>query len=200
MRVVDRVGFESMRGAQFAYIIDVGVATGTFDLYERFPAAYLELFEPHPDYHEAIMRNITAKRPGRLHRMAAGSAAGTATLYLSGVGTTLYPLAGKAQVATPIKRLDQILDPSQICRPSLLKIDTEGHEMEVLDGATGIIDAIDCVVAEIHFNKPHCYKPSRPIAFLNERGFELVDVLDSHIRNKHFICADMVFERTHSKL
>jgi hypothetical protein len=81
-------------------------------------------------------------------------------------------------------------------RPCLLKIDTEGHEMAVLEGATGLLDAIDCVVVEVHFDKPHCYRPSEPIDFLTARGFELVDVLDSHIRNRHFVCGDLVFERT----
>ncbi len=197
MRAVDQVGFGSMRGGDFAHIIDVGVADGTFDLYQRFPTAFLDLFEPHPGHHDGIERNILAVRPARLHRMALGSTTGTVTLYLAGTtGSSLYPIEGKSETAaTPIKRLDQVLDPTHIKRPALLKIDTEGHEMAILEGAAGILAVIDCVVVEVHFDKPHCYQPSQPVAYLTERGFQLVDVLDSHIRDRHFVCADMVFER-----
>jgi FkbM family methyltransferase len=197
MRVVDRIGFGSMQGGDFAYIIDVGVANGTFDLYERFPRAFLELFEPDPSHHATIERDILAKRNGRLHRMALGGAPGSSVLYLSGVtGSSLYPIAGKTRTAlTPIGRLDQSIDRARVERPCLLKIDTEGHELAILQGASGIIDLIDSVVVEIQFDKPHCYWPGMPIDFLKEHGFCLVDVLDSHIRDGHFVCADMVFVR-----
>jgi FkbM family methyltransferase len=200
MRIVDRVGFCSMQGGDVAYIIDVGVARGTFDLYERFPRAFLELFEPNPNHHVAIERDILAKRRGRLHRMALGSVAGSAILYLLGdTGSSLYPIAGKTQSAkTPIGRLDHSIERTRIERPCLLKIDAEGHELAILQGATGIIDLIDSVVVEIHFDKPHCYWPGMPIDFLNQHGFCLVDVLDSHIRDGHFVCADLVFVRNRS--
>src|SRR5215831_2872628 len=84
MRIVDRVGFESMRGGDFAHVIDVGVADGTFDLYARFPGAFLELFEPDPRYYASIDAAVLTKRKGRLHRVALGNARGTTTLYLSG--------------------------------------------------------------------------------------------------------------------
>jgi FkbM family methyltransferase len=197
MRLVDRVGFGNLRRGDFAHVIDVGVAKGTFDLYERCPDAFLDLFEPHPGHHAAIERDILATRPGRLHRTALGSASGTATLYLTGVsGSSLYPIENKHETAeTPVERLDEVFDAAEIRRPSLLKIDTEGHEMAVLEGANGILEVFDCVVVEVHFDKPHCYLPNAPVAFLAAHGFELVDVLDSHIRNRHFVCADMVFER-----
>jgi FkbM family methyltransferase len=200
MRIVDRVGFGRMRGGDFAYIIDVGVANGTFDLYERFPRAFLELFEPDPSHHVTIARDILGKRKGRLHRMALGDAHGSTVLYLSGVtGSSLYPIAGKTNTAaTPIGRLDQSIDRARVERPCLLKIDTEGHELAILRGAVGIIDLIDSVVVEVHFDKPHCYWPGMPIDFLGEHGFHLVDVLDSHIRDGHFVCADLVFVRNPS--
>jgi hypothetical protein len=61
-RIVDRVGFGSMRGGDFAHVIDVGVANGTFDLYARCPSAFLDLFEPHPSHHVTIERDILGAR------------------------------------------------------------------------------------------------------------------------------------------
>jgi FkbM family methyltransferase len=201
MRIVDRVGFASMLGGDFAYVIDVGVADGTVDLYERFPCAFLELFEPDPRYHANIERTVLGKREGRLHRMALGNARGSATLYVSGAtGSSLYPMPGQTgAIVTPIDRLDQCLERGAILRPCLLKIDAEGHELAILQGATGVLDRIDSVVVEIHFDKPHCYAPDAPVRLLNERGFELVDVLESHIRAGHFVCADFVFVRNASQ-
>jgi FkbM family methyltransferase len=201
MRIVDRVGFESMRGGDFAHVIDVGVADGTFDLYARFPGAFLELFEPDPRYYAGIDAAVLTKRKGRLHRVALGNARGTTTLYLSGpTGSSLYPMRGEtATMATPIVRLDQCIERRAILQPCLLKIDTEGHELAILEGATGLLDLIEAVVVEVHFDKPHCYPPAAPVRFLNERGFEIVDVLDTHIRHGHFICADFVFTRNPSE-
>lgn len=161
MRVVDKVGFGNLHRGDFAHVLDVGVAGGTFDLYARCPSAYLELFEPHPSRRKAI-EGILADRRGRVHGAALGNEPGTATLYLTGVnGSSLYPIKGKdVRVEVPVARLDEVLDATEIKRPSLLKIDTEGHEMAVLEGATGLFDVIDCVVVEVHFDKPHCYQPS----------------------------------------
>lgn len=196
MRIVDRVGFESMQGGDFAHVIDVGVAEGTDDLYGRFPHAFLDLFEPQPGQRPTLAR-ILEQREGRAHNIALGSRAGTATLHLDGTGSALHEGVATrgGSVEVPVRRLDEVLAVDDIRRPCLLKIDTEGHELDILQGATGILDAIDCVVAEVQFRKPELYRPGQLFQFLGERGFELADVLDSYISDKRFHCADMVFER-----
>ncbi len=193
---IERIDFTNMTGGDFAHVIDVGVADGTPDLYARFPDAYLDLFEPHPHYQEHLAATILKQRAGRLHRMGLGSRDGSASLFLKGrTGSTFAADRGQGQVEVPVRRLDQVLTPADIRRPSLLKIDTEGFELEVLKGATGILPHIDCIVSELHFTSPQMYRPRDLISCLEQHGFEMTEMLDFHAGNGRIWCADFVFRR-----
>jgi FkbM family methyltransferase len=193
---VKKIDFSNMAGEEFAHVIDVGVADGTPDLYARFPNAYLDLFEPHPYYQEHITKTLLQKREGRLHRMGLGSTDGTAQLYLKGrTGSTLASDRGRGQIEVPVRRLDSVLRPADIRRPCLLKIDTEGYELEVLRGSAGIMSHIDCVVSEVHFATPELYRPRDLFGHLDALGFEMSEMLDFHSGQGRVWCADFVFRR-----
>ena len=193
---VERVDFTNMQGGDFAHVIDVGVADGTPDLYARFPNAYLDLFEPHPHYQEHLAATVLRQRQGRLHRMGLGAKDGAATLFLKGrTGSTMAGDRGQGSIEIPIRRLDAVLRPADIRRPCLLKIDTEGYELEVLRGAAGIMDHIDCVVSELHFSLPEQYRPRELIGHLEGLGFEMSEMLDFHVGQGRIWCADFVFRR-----
>lgn len=193
---VEKIDFSNMSGGDFAHVIDVGVADGTPDLYARFPNAFLDLFEPHPLYQEHLEKTLLPLRPARLHRMGLGAADSTATLYLKGrTGSTLAGDRGRGQIEVPVRRLDHVLKPSDIRRPCLLKIDTEGYELEVLRGASELIPHIDCIVSEVSFATPHLYRPRDLIGHLEKLGFEMVEMLDFHAGQGRVWCADFVFRR-----
>jgi len=198
---VQKIDFTHMSGQNFAHVIDVGVADGTPDLYARFPDAYLDLFEPHPDYQEHLERTVVRSRPARLHRMGLGAQDGTARLYLKGRTSSSFASdRGRGHVDVPVRRLDRVLKPADIRHPSLLKIDTEGYELEVLRGATGIIPHIDCIVSEMSFATPHLYRPRELISHLEALGFEMDEMLDFHVGHGRVWCADFVFRRTQPQL
>jgi FkbM family methyltransferase len=193
---VGRVDFSNMAGQDFTHVIDVGVADGTPDLYARFPDAYLDLFEPHPVYQDHLAATVLRQRPGRLHRMGLGSAEGSAALYLKGrTGSSMSADRGEGQVEVPVRRLDQVLSAADIRRPSLLKVDTEGYELEVFKGASGLMDHIDCIVSEVHFTSPKMYRPRDLILHLDGLGFEMCEMLDHHAGDGRVWCADFVFRR-----
>ena len=193
---IERIDFTNMQGGDFAHVIDVGVADGTPDLYARFPDAYLDLFEPHPDYQPHIEATVLKRRQGRLHRCGLGSRDGTATLHLKGrTGSTIAGDRGQGSIDIPIRRLDAVLKPADIRRPCLLKIDTEGYELEVLRGAAGLMEHIDCVVSELHFTLPDLYRPRDLISHLESLGFEMCEMLDFHASQGRVWCADFVFRR-----
>lgn len=193
---VEQIDFMNMTGGDFAHVIDVGVADGTPDLYKRFPNAFLDLFEPHPQYQEHLAATIMKTRDGRLHRMALGSSEGTAKLHLKGrTGSTFAGDRGEGAIEVPVRRLDTVIEPGSIRRPCLLKIDTEGFELEVLRGAAGLLAYIDCVVSELHFGLPHMYRPRDLTGHLEAQGFEMTEMLDFHTRQGRVACADFVFRR-----
>lgn len=203
LRVLERVDFSALKAPRpFAHILDVGVADGTPDLYRQFPDALLELFEPSPEHHVRLERHVLGKRTGRLHRVAAGAADGQAVLSVTGrTGSTLLGIAASkakdaAMVEVPVQRLDGLLSVAEIRRPCLLKIDTEGYELEVLRGASGLMAAIDAVVVEVHFDKPQSYAAHEIFDFLAGYGFRMTDMLDHHVCAGRVVCADLVFERS----
>lgn len=202
LRVIDGVDFSSLRlDCEVAHILDVGAADGTVDLYRRLPNARLELFEPQPAHHEVLCSRVLSHRSGQLHPVALGDHDGSAHLAL--IGCTGASLVARTRldgsvaetIEVPLRRIDSIIKPGELRRPSLLKIDTEGYELAVLRGATGILAAVDVAVVEVHFDKPHLYKPYEIIALLGDFGLELVDMLDHHVRAHHVVCADLVFQR-----
>jgi FkbM family methyltransferase len=202
LRVFDRVDMRSIRTAtKFNHIIDVGIAFGTPDLYARCPDAVIELFEPSPRFYEGLEKGVMRERTCRLHKVALGAENGEATFHLSGpasaslLGTQDKPGRTFPTITVPVRRLDDVLKPSDLKRPAILKIDTEGYELAVLQGAEGLLPAIDAVILEMHLGKSYAYRPQQILDILARHGFALIDVLDHEVRNHRVTCCDMVFER-----
>lgn len=202
LRVFDRVDFAAMRSAtDFAHILDVGVAFGTPDLWQRYPDAFLDLFEPSPRFYAGLEEGVLKTRPGRLHKVALGSESSESEFHLSGpassslLGTADKPGRTFPSIRVPVRRLDALLAPADIRRPCMLKIDTEGYELAVLEGAEGLLPAIDCVMVELHFGKPYAYAPQEVLDILGRQGFALTDMLDHEVTNGRVVCSDFIFER-----
>ncbi|MGI9409510.1 MAG: FkbM family methyltransferase, partial [Hyphomicrobiaceae bacterium] len=160
MRVTEQVDFGSLRrDIQASHVLDVGVADGTPSLYARFPDAKLDLFEPAKAHIPIVERQVISKRNARLHCVALAEKNGFGVLSRPGSSSaTLLPAvhhgpANPVCEPVPVRRLDDLLTRSDIERPCLLKIDTEGTELSVLKGATGIINDIDTIVVEVHFRR-----------------------------------------------
>ncbi len=200
-RVIQHVGLAGLRSHISAkHIIDVGVGWGTSDLHQRFPDAILELFEPAPVFFPAIESKVLKGREGRLHKVALGREEGESIMHRA--GTSSGSLVAQAStddqtIKVPVKRLDSILSPDDIMRPSLLKIDTEGFELAVLEGSTGILKCIDTVVVELQLRRKDLYAPNDMITFLAAQGFEVTDIVNFDVIEGLVQCADVVFERKH---
>ncbi len=202
LRVSEHVDMSRVRSLHmFKHIIDVGVAFGSEDLYLRYPDARIELFEPSPEFFVGLETGLMKRRACRLHKVALGSADGEATFHLSGpassslLGTQTKPGRTFPTMTVPVKRLDSILKADDLVRPVVLKIDTEGYEYAVLNGAEGLLPSIDTVILELHLGKSYAYEPQSILTLLAAQGFDLIDVLDHEVQNNKVICCDLVFER-----
>jgi len=129
-------------------VIDVGANIGVYALpWAAINAdVTVHCFEPNPAVRRRLERNVALNRLTariRLHTQALSDHAGTATLYgnddMSSLNKGVYTGAGQAvPTEVPLARLDDIFD---IEGPplSLMKIDVQGHELEVLRGAHAVI-------------------------------------------------------------
>jgi FkbM family methyltransferase len=129
-------------------VIDVGANIGVYSLPWAAVNADVTVhcFEPNPAVRSRLARNVALNRLTariQLHTEALSDHAGIATLYgsddMSSLNQGVYTGAGQAvPTDVPLARLDDVLG---IDGPpvSLMKIDVQGHELEVLRGADALI-------------------------------------------------------------
>lgn len=149
-----------------ALILDVGANQGQFAEVARgvAPAARIHSFEPHPAAYAKLAEHATAIGIAAYHLAlsdndgevdifdyADESGSQHASLYRDVIeGVHRRPAAG---VKVRCARLDTLAREQGIAQVGLLKIDTEGHELAVLQGARGLLDAGAIDVIQFEFNE-----------------------------------------------
>lgn len=191
-------------------VFDVGVADGTPELYEAFPGAKFILVEPLREY-EAAIAGITSRYDCRVFFNAVGSVAGEAEITVDLDDPQKSSLETRSRLTTRAhalsKRKVQILTLDSIFRecgdlpkPILLKLDTEGRELDVLRGATALLRHTQMVIAEVsvagRFEGGYHFEDV--VLFMRDHGFRLADILsiahaDGELEPHHM---DVVFRNT----
>ncbi len=100
------------------------------------PAGRIACIEPEPDNLAELQRNVAENRLTQVDvfPVAAGAASGTVSLRTGLNGTVAADGCGEVRV--PLRTLDELLAGRP---PDFVKIDVEGYEGHVLDGATRIL-------------------------------------------------------------
>ncbi len=173
-------------------VIDVGVGPGTDWLYDAFPEAELELFEPLQGFAPQIAA-LQARRTARVHWCALSDSAGEMVLRVpdnTPTGSSLLAIdpawekvqrkvgrTGYSEQRVPVRRLDDELE--QLDGACVIKIDAEGADLAVLRGGPRIVAGADLVIVE-------CSVTPRQIG-----GSDYIDVA-AHMRGLGFVLADIV--------
>jgi FkbM family methyltransferase len=199
-------------GQRFAAVYDVGTSRGQFALFAhaRWPGARIVGFEPLP----GPAATARAAVPGIVvHEVALGRSATTATINVSGrddsssllgIGRQAVEFDGTAAVrelAVEVRTLADYLDPAQP-GPTLLKIDAQGYELEVLRGAGPALGLVDEVYCECSFLELYDGQPgaSEVVAFLHDAGFALVGVFGMATSlSGEQMQADLLFRNTRGR-
>lgn len=185
-------------------IIDVGAADGTPGLYDYFPDADLLLIDPLEE-HVPALREISRKHSrARIAVGAAGAHAGEIAINvypdrLTGSSCMVDPCGVGAPRRVPMITLDQECADRALGGPYLVKVDTQGFELEVLRGAEAVLAETEIVILEVSFFRLFTSNPifSEVVIFMAERGFEMYDLLGSSTRplDGALAQADVVFAR-----
>lgn len=190
-------GFEGMfrhakrRGLNPAWVYDVGVGFGTPWLYEAFPHSKHVWFEPLP-MHQTSLIPLMKRLNASLRPVALSKQAGTMRLRVPArttgsslrrpteqwLGLNLNRIRGLSEEVFEIDVPTVTLDSLHQGGRGVLKMDVEGAEMDVLEGATKTLADVDLLVMEMSVFPRIIDEPSfaRKIAFLDEMGFELADI------------------------
>lgn len=195
----------------FNVVIDVGANRGQFATFARstFPNARIISFEPLKEPADQFALLFEGDKMVRLVRSAVGATTSDMIIHVTEhndssslleVGELQNTMFGSVAIETrtiPCATLDKFIMSDDISTNSLLKIDTQGYELEVLRGSIGILNKIDIIYCEVSFEELYKSQPSASqiIEFLNEHGFDLKGVYNQASVGGRALQADMLFAR-----
>src|SRR5207248_9506229 len=140
-------------------VFDVGANVGVFAVQQARRGAFVYAFEPNPDSYRRLAKTVATNGIGgavTLFNVALGAAPGTGRLVVPSGWTTVGSIervdgkpAESAGTVT-ITALDRVVPEVGVAAIDLLKIDTEGAELEVLRGAERTLDVVVRLVVEHH--------------------------------------------------
>ncbi len=209
-----------LRTRDIRQILDVGANSGQYGSLLRSELGYRDRivsFEPLTAAHAALTARAAAD-PLRLWevapRAALGSINGTTKIHVAGnsVSSSILPMQHAHAAAAPqsvgqgmeeitIRRLDDVVRERGVTidRHVLLKIDTQGYELEVLQGADETVAAVGVIQTEMSFQPLYTGQPlfDEVYAYLADRGFTVFDIVPG-FSDPHSGCllqADGIFVR-----
>lgn len=99
-----------------------------------------------------------------------------------------------------MRTLDSYIEEHNIPYPDFIKIDTQGSELDILDGATKCLEHTVMVLLEVSI---HRYNKGAPliadvIQYMNNKNFEIVDIIENHIINNYLAQIDILFAKKDS--
>ena len=92
--------------------------------------------------------------------------------------------------------MDKILIKEKFSKNTLLKIDCEGGELEVLRGAVKILNKVNYVIIELRLQKIKTYNPSDIITFLYKNNFKWKQILKVYYAKEGIDYMDILFTKS----
>jgi FkbM family methyltransferase len=147
-------------------VIDVGSNIGQFARTARglFPTAQIYSFEPLPDCFAALTQRFASDAKFRAFQVALGPSDSKVTFHqneyspssslleMETLHQKSFPYAAsQSEVTVPMRRLDDMLATFDLAEDILLKLDVQGYEDRVLDGAQRILRQSKLVITEVSF-------------------------------------------------
>ena len=172
-------------------IVDVGANTGQFALKMRELGfqGHLISFEPLHEASRVLAQNAARDQAWTVYKCALGNESGSATINVSAKSdsSSLLDMLPQHEISAAtsvfvgqetirIKRLEDVLP--EFCGENdsiYLKIDTQGYEKNVLDGAVTALSQFACIQLEMSLVPLYAEAllMEEMIAYLGQRGFKL---------------------------
>jgi FkbM family methyltransferase len=188
-------------------VFDVGAHVGqtALRLAAAFPHGAIYSFEPDPESFSALRGVAGTVRDMEAVNAAVGDTDGKAVFFVNrfdqtsslletapGASQYLLDKSGldrRAEIEVPVLTLDRFCAARGITRIDVLKLDAQGYELRILDGARDLLNrqAIPIIYLEVCFVRIYEGQPLFPeiYQYLFERGYRLVWLYDSSFRT-HF--------------
>jgi FkbM family methyltransferase len=176
--------------ANFETVFDVGANVGQTALAfsELFPSATIYSFEPVPNTFATLQASTQGRGNVRVFNIAFGGASARLPMAIKADSrTNSFAIGGSGedeaepQTMVNVVTVDEFVAEHGIKKIDFLKIDTEGFDLEVLQGAEGIIRAggVDLIQVETGFDPSTVHVAlGEFLEHLQERNFALFGVYE----------------------
>ena len=203
---------ESLRKQSNPFVVDVGANRGQFTLavLTLKPEASIVAIEPQADCCEDLRQATCTYERATVIESAIGDHNGTVIFnhvqddvassilfpdtdvqrHYHGTGMTVA-----TQKSVPIQTLDQLIPQHQ--QVALLKIDVQGYEAHVLNGASSVLARTQCVLIEVNYRQ-HYKGEARFTALhlqLEAHGFTLHGISEPYFSQECPLWADALYVR-----
>lgn len=192
-------------GLHFETVLDVGANVGQFTAAAQgaWPRAKVIAFEPLPHAADALRR-----RKGVLvHQAAAGAEDGTTVFHphAYSLSSSMLPVRAELRsqpwavesdpIEVPVRRLDTVLAGEELRGPVLLKLDVQGLELSVLEGAEATLKRTDALVLEVAFERSYEGQPlfAEVNAALERAGWTAAQPLDWRAEGGRIVEGDFLY-------
>jgi FkbM family methyltransferase len=171
MHLIRKVLGRYLPGGREPVFFDVGANVGTIALLlrEAFPAAEIWAFEPNRSAYDILSAKASglriacvniglgnARRSGTLYLPTAENSSSSATSH-KGLHDDFYHTADVREIPFEMHTIDQFCSEHDILSIDFLKVDTEGNELSVLEGARRMLSEKRVGVIQFEFGECHVY-------------------------------------------
>lgn len=162
-------------------IFDVGAYYGitALEFADRFPKANVYAFEPSQINFQKMRSNLVGVPDIKLFNAGMSSSPGQMPFNFHPAHPSMSR-SGQGSETVEMDTIDNFCAAHNISRIDILKIDTEGHESDVLAGASHMLDRISLIKAECAYDPDNTYHTSLDAisTYLLPRSFRLFGIYD----------------------
>lgn len=183
--------YQTLKAFQFEpkHIVDVGANHGTWtrEALNYFPNAYYSLIEPQYWLKDSMADILNSNSKVTFHPFGAGETAGSFQFTIhdrddscSFKYTEEEALAkGFKQLTLPVVTLNTLLSETQLPVPDIIKIDAEGLDIQVLNGASNYFGKTEIFMVEAGVvNKSFDNSFLKIMNYMDEKGYRLFEITD----------------------
>jgi len=208
-----RLFFKNFKNLEVKTIIDIGANKGQFSLIAKkfFPNASIFAFEPLARPFQKFLKIFNTIENVKIYKYAIGPFDDEVTMNISNredsssileighLQNKIFPGTSKInEEKVYISPIDKLLETSNIHNPSLLKIDVQGYELEVLKGCKSILDKIDYIYCECSFIELYKNQAiySQVCEWLYDHNFSVTSIYNPSYDHKgQMVQADIYFKK-----
>ena len=185
-------GLNLLRNSGFRpeLVLDVGAQVGTPELYTVFPDSHHIFVEPVVEWIPSLEKIAQTLRSAEVINCGVSDFNGVTRLNVSPSRqyASIAPdcnMLGAEDREIQVRTVNAIVENLDISKPILLKIDVDGLELKVLDGARSVLEQNTVIIIEATLYADGDSRINSIIQYLNSFNYKVYDIVD-HLYQENY--------------